>query len=130
MRIQSLGRVELSPGEYKEIKRLIERFDDATPRQIRIFYYRYLLARNLLIKRFEKMGKDQADFSGKGNSKMGDLLLWFSLVGTDRIKSMKEEILSQKKESPLHKTLEGLNTDREKDVLLEILNVMEMVIAY
>lgn len=39
---------ELSQDEYNMLSELIRMYQDATPRQIRIFYYRYLLARNIV----------------------------------------------------------------------------------
>ncbi len=46
-------------GEEVEILRdCIYTWDESTPRKVRIFYYRYLLGKNLLVKRYRELGKD------------------------------------------------------------------------
>jgi hypothetical protein len=42
------NKYDLTKEEAKALKNALVYYPDATPRQIRIFYYRYLLARNLL----------------------------------------------------------------------------------
>lgn len=42
---------DIKRDEFEVIKEVIKNWEGATPRQIRIFYYRYLLCKNILLKR-------------------------------------------------------------------------------
>ncbi|ASU35460.1 P-loop NTPase fold protein [Mucilaginibacter xinganensis] len=48
---------KLSNDEVDILRVSIAKYKGVTPRQIRVFYYRYLIAKNLLIRRYEKMGR-------------------------------------------------------------------------
>jgi hypothetical protein len=48
---------QLSEEEVDIVRLAVSRYKDATPRQIRIFYYRYLMAKNLLARRYRTLSK-------------------------------------------------------------------------
>ena len=123
-------KYELSAFENKEIEKILESYKDATPRQIRIFYYRYLLARNLVSNRLETIGEKEDWGKSEEVSVMGRLLLHFSLMNEPGvIKEVKLGII-KRDEVIVEFQISEKSYKLKRLILIEILNVLEMVIAY
>ncbi len=121
---------DLEPQEAIELNYLIEMFKDATPRQIRIFYYRYLLARNLLDRQIQKLNLTSSGKRKGEISLMGELLLHYTLSSdTDELREIKKQIAESDSENYTIK-LNGTDYTDNGKLLYSVYNVLEMVIAY
>ena len=128
--INIMNDYEISFAELKELKSLLNRYRNATPRQIRIFYYRYLLARNLLANRLDKLEIKRSSEEDNQHSLLGELLLKYSCDETpDKIKDEKLKIF-QSEDSKIDYKLFGKPYTEEKQTLYEVFSVLEMVVAY
>ncbi len=122
---------EISRDEYRELQQLIRRYQDATPRQIRIFYYRYLLARNLLDQRLKSRGIPRPEPVRERTSLLGELLLKYSGDHTPAdIRSTKRELLRTSEPICTVFLPDGEKYEGDRRQILEILSILEMVIAY
>ncbi len=105
---------ELSSREYSILRSALAELAEATPRQIRIFYYRYLLARNLL------------DRQSENPSEVEDLKQEYT------IKFVAEQLVTRCNSSGLSIPNEENNADSRIDSELcdKIKNIIELVVAY
>lgn len=118
---------KLTNEEAQILFEKIKRFESATPRQIRIFYYRFQLAKNLLHMEYTKLGEDNV-WAGEGNIDLFvELLVDFSKpyhpnVSDEfvKMKSYKKELISLGKDKKSVKAI-------DYKVLLKVFN---LVIAY
>jgi len=110
---------ELNQREYNQFRNFLKECESATPRQIRIIYYRYLLARNI----YQGILKD------KENQLLMQLLFSFQKGGIDSLRKAKSEVEAfSDKNIPI--TILGAREAHEKQTLVDLLNVLETVIAY
>lgn len=117
---------EINSREAEEINSGIAFLNNSTPRQIRIFYYRYVLARNFL-----RSLKDLGDW---GKESIQNKTLVQVIVYLTNADLMGENVLHIIKELPKDK----LVNDEVKDYLnsldesqrTEFFKVLEMVVAY
>lgn len=121
---------EYSAGEHSYMLQLVEQLHDATPRQIRIFYYRYLLARNLLTIGMRQNGSENAFEPQERNALLGKLLVHYTN------KHSNEELQKDRRElqsaiTDISKvSVKDLITGHADALVMEILETLEMVIAY
>lgn len=118
-------RYDISILEEKQLSSLMEYSEDFTPRQIRIFYYRYLLARNILAS---KLGDHRPTMLHLET--LARLLMHYSIIGDTVALKSKKTVLS--KTSSLEAEMEILNYKQifsTKDLIL-FHEVLEIVIAY
>lgn len=130
--VEKLQTFELSKTEHEELLELLGSYNNATPRQIRIFYYRYLLARNLLLRKNINLLKTEESDNIKG-SLLGNLLLHYSLeqdphgIGND-----KADLVRWDEENDKQPKIVAFDHSPQysKAQLLDVYNVLELVIAY
>lgn len=121
---------ELVPSEVQIIKEIMLKWEDATPRKMRIFYYRYLLCKMLLYKRYASQNSMNVWQSPEGVRHILDIMLTY-------INSNDSTLISIDKDN-----IEALN-DNQVDLpriaskytvntvdCINLLEVLEMVIAY
>lgn len=120
---------ELSAEEHKFLIQLIIELADATPRQIRIFYYRYMLARNLLTAALVETGSESKYGTDERNQLMAQLLMHYtSLRSNQELMDDRKALLN--KQAPGVSTVNNLIGGRDDMLVAEVMEVLEMVIAY
>ena len=118
----------LSPEEINIFRKALLRHTTMTPRQIRIIYYRYLFAKNLLIRQYQKLMKKNIWVDSNYTFYVIDLLIQISISKDNNI------LLAERSKYINLKNIE----DREylKEVSISafdykmLLNVLEIVISY
>jgi hypothetical protein len=122
------SQYDLSETEEQFLFNHMEFYKEATPRQIRIFYYRYLLGRNLLINQFRT--KNLVMNNGVLEN-LGYFLLHYStlLGGLEKLKLAKIDLIETSRVETSFE-LFGDNRVYNTQDLIEIHKVLEIVIAY
>jgi mRNA-degrading endonuclease RelE of RelBE toxin-antitoxin system len=120
---------ELSYDENEFLVNLIANLPEATPRQIRIFYYRYMLARNLLTVALSDGAHETLYSTVARNQLLGDLLFHYTSLHSNL------ELIADRKsllrKGSFEKTTVGkLIEDKDPILIGEVMDVLEMVIAY
>lgn len=122
------SQYDLSEAEEQFLLNHMEFYTNATPRQIRIFYYRYLLGRNLLINQFKIKS---IPINNTSLENFGFFLLHYTTTtgGLDKLKSAKIDLIET---SGVGTSFElfGDNRVYNTQELIEIHKVLEIVIAY
>lgn len=115
--------------EVNTIKTSLKKYLNATPRQIRILYYRYLIAKNLLSKEFLKLMRPNIWAETKYNEIFVDLLIIYS-------QQEDATLLYQHKTTILNTESTETNLFLIENIVVptpdyvELLKVFEIVIAY
>ncbi|WCT13797.1 P-loop NTPase fold protein [Mucilaginibacter jinjuensis] len=117
-------------NEEADILRVcITRYKGATPRQIRIFYYRYLIAKNLLIRHYKKLGRTSV-WQKKSHSRILATLIVSYTIHED------EDIIVKHLAESVDSVLEQQSVQLMKDTVIsrldyqQLLRVLAIVIAY
>jgi len=120
----SLGLHHITDAEEELLRGLMKHNTDLTPRQIRIFYYRYLLARNVLISRKGKA----TTITGEEQKNLASLLMKYTL------EKDKQEIAREKiritNESDINVNVLGRAVKLQGKEYMLYLEALETVIAY
>ncbi|MFZ2205503.1 MAG: P-loop NTPase fold protein [Minisyncoccia bacterium] len=121
---------KLTDGEISILRGCVNDWDEATPRKIRIFYYRYLIAKNLLLNRYQKLSWKNIWLHPKYSSVFAQLIIKYgelynpSLITEHRLRT---------NTLPLNEVVKidmfGDFTVKNQDYI-EMLKILEMVIAY
>jgi hypothetical protein len=121
------SKYDLTKDEEEHLTNLMLFCPLFTPRQIRIFYYRYLLGRNILKIRYEKEGKPITKISLE---RFANLILNFSVTkDSDALKKAKTKTANA--DGPVTSIdVFGNNEAFDKNELLEFLEVIEIVVSY
>jgi len=121
---------KLTAIEVHAMNEIISKWRGATPRKIRIFYYRYLLSKNLLLDKYLMQNGINIWRGKEGIKVFMTLILQYS-------KGHKVDFLSRKKNEIAHSEQEQIdvkvgNKTIKIDLLdyLKLLEVLELVIAY
>lgn len=122
---------ELLPEELDRLKTLLDYYTDATPRAIRIFYFRYVLAKNL--KRIELEGDLEME-NLYNNNKLKELLplliIKYSSTETpEKLINYRRHIMSQN-EDTTEVELYSKKYEINRQLLLKLLKITEMVVPY
>lgn len=119
----------LTQYEYQVLKNKLLLFETATPRQLRIFYYRYLIAKNLLINQYSKIHRENIWISSEYLPHLIELLILISKTqNVSVITQQKEEIQRNNTETYPILLLKDIYVNRTDYAIL--LNVLDMVMAY
>ena len=123
-RILEQEAIRLSEKEFDILKIALLKYDDVTPRQIRILYFRYLLARNLLVQSYENR---KAENIWQDESKL-EILIEL-LISSSKNKTELNNMLNDciKTENTIQK-IKGIEISTSD--YYEVLKVLDMVIAY
>lgn len=121
---------KLTAKEVYIMDNIIKKWKGATPRKIRIFYYRYLLSKNLLIDKYLSRNNKSIWRDEEGIKVIMVLILKYS-------KAHDSELISKKKNAIAHSEDEDANIKIEDKIItidrlhyLYLLEVLELVIAY
>lgn len=122
---------KLNSIEIKLLKQIIDSWKDATPRRMTIFYYRYLLCKNMLINKYNLINKPNV--WDKEPNIFGILTLikkYGEYFETSRIIEERENVIQQKDQEQV--VIKGLNFSAsiEKSDYLYLLEILELIIAY
>lgn len=121
---------EFSHEEYEYMLQLVEKLIHATPRQIRIFYYRYLLARNLLTIGLRQNGTENAYPPDERNALLAQLLVHYTnLHSNEELQNDRRELQSAETNFS-NMSVQKLIAGHPDSIITEILEALEMVIAY
>ncbi len=123
---------EIEDFEYEFLKSSLGYFDEVTPRSIRIYYYRYLLAKRLLTHCIPSTSSLYLNWHNleKQKTVLPELIIKYSKY------SSPEEIIKYKQELFLNKDdivelkLFDHNYLIDKILLVELINIVEMVVPY
>ena len=128
------GAVEVDFGQLSEeevdiLRLAVSLYADATPRQIRIFYYRYLMAKNLLARRYRTLSKTNVWIRTRNAKIIAKLIIKYTV-------SLERDLL----EKHLAKVIASNSTNMDIELLTytaaktadyrELLQVLSVVIAY
>ena len=120
---------KLTAEELNMLRKYLQLYRKVTPRQIRIFYFRYLIAKNLLIKQYEKMGRNNIWLNVENYSVFIELLIKLTDdENPDIVGQQKQKILNTKE---TRCKVELLNDTEINTFDYKILmGVLEIVIGY
>ena len=118
---------QLKPEELNLLRKCIISWEGATPRRLRIFYYRYLFAKNSLINRYKVNAKENIWQKSMAHTEyMADQIIEYS-------KNYDAAKVTGVKEAAIAGTL-PLNYFEKLDIpmddYIELMKVLEIVIAY
>ena len=119
----------LSDEEIDILRVSVAKYKGATPRQIRIFYYRYLIAKNLLIRRYGKLKRTNVWQTDVNSRILSTLIVLYSLHEEEGIlgKHLESALLDTRDQHTVQLLTETMVSGFDYRELLKILSV---VIAY
>ncbi|SDC25776.1 P-loop NTPase fold protein [Pedobacter soli] len=135
---------KLSEDEVAILRYATIWFEDATPRQIRIFYYRYLMAKNLLDRRYRALARNNTWKNPRHSAILARLIIHYTNQNSNVNKNREPEGKQSKQQVSLQERLKAAmksNTEKmsvdplhkvlmpTQDYLL-MLKVLDTVIAY
>ncbi len=120
---------KLTTEEIHFLRESLKAFRGATPRQIRIYYFRYLLTKSLLIKRYGKNGRENIWISQLYGPILMQLLIQYGWVYDANLIQKHFELVSKDVKSEFKVFL---IPDRfiPREDYLELLKVLEITSAY
>ncbi|MDP1726899.1 MAG: P-loop NTPase fold protein [Bacteroidota bacterium] len=120
-------KFELTKAEYDAIQEFLALYAQATPRQIKILYYRYQLARNIFSKIFPSI-----KIEPEGHIQNLILLIIEYTKGISTLHNLSEvkERINDCGENSISVTIMGSNVSMPTDYALSLFKVIEMVVAY
>ena len=115
--------------EVAVLRASLKDYDNVTPRQIRIFYFRYLISKNLLIKKYAKLSRRNIWLTHKYSKIYINLIIAYS---------QQEDplLISQHKVKVLHTETPEINIFMFPDLMVptkdygELLKVLDIILAY
>ena len=118
---------ELESFEQQYLRESLKHIQDCTPRKIRIFYYRYLLGRNLLLKKIENTNLNQEWRNLENDCK----ILPFMIIHYDNnIEGITYDRDKIPEELLLTNSYFGEEYKIDRFLYKSLVNVVEMVIPY
>lgn len=133
LKVVNIGnpQFELLPEELERLKNLLSHYAEATPRAIRIFYFRYLLAKNL--RRVELRGDLQTENLYNDNELkeiLPLLIIKYSSGETpEDLIAYRRQVIA-KKEETVEITPYSKRYEINRQLLLKLLKITEMVVPY
>ncbi|WPU94737.1 P-loop NTPase fold protein [Mucilaginibacter sabulilitoris] len=119
----------LSIDEIDILRVSVTKFTAPTPRQLRIFYYRYLIAKNLLIRRYAQLHRNNV-WQKKNNCRtLADLIVAYTLHEKENVLTEHLDI-ALKDDSDFQYVKLVRETVVAKIDYCEVLKVLSIVIAY
>ncbi|KQM72935.1 hypothetical protein ASE74_21795 [Pedobacter sp. Leaf216] len=122
-------RGKLSAEEIDILRLATKDYSNATPRQIRIFYYRYLMAKNLLARRYRSLGKTNTWISVKNSTIVARLVIVYTIHEEPEILQTHLEDMLASDQTWIDVKLISLVKVDTKDYI-ELLKILNIVIAY
>lgn len=130
-RLKNQNRFEkLSAIEVDLICKVVRKWSSATPRRVRIYYYRYLLSKNLLINKYDQLKRVNVWQNKEGINAMMHLILDYTKAhDPEQICLEKAKIIESTDEQTIMSFAGGQIAPYRVDYLC-LLEVLELVIAY
>lgn len=130
-RLKNQNRFEkLSAIEVDLICKVVRKWSSATPRRVRIYYYRYLLSKNLLINKYDQLKRVNVWQNKEGIDAMMHLILDYTKAhDPEQISLEKAKIIESTDEQAIMNFAGGQIAPYRVDYLY-LLEVLELVIAY
>jgi hypothetical protein len=125
-----LSKIHISNQEQDILRASLIKFIGATPRQIRIYFYRYLLAKNLLMKRYKTINRTNIWIKERQLRILATLLIAYTM--SDDLELLNKHLQENKDLS----TSNQVSVHLMKEIYVggfdykELLRVLNMVIAY
>jgi hypothetical protein len=120
---------KLTPEEINMLRSCLKSYDNATPRQIRIFYYRFLLSKNILIKQYELLRRKNIWLTPQYN----EIFIKLIIIYSQQEDSL---LLSKHKVAILHMQEPEVNVFLLNEIIVptsdygELLKALDIVLAY
>jgi hypothetical protein len=127
---RTVPHYKLTMEEYEIFRTTLRKHDNLTPRQIKIFYFRYLFAKNLLIRRYRYVTRPNIWLQPE------NVKTFMELLGSYLHLSESAVLVSQEKVDILHTTAQQLPVPRSANInvdaldLGELMQVLDVVVAY
>lgn len=119
---------KLTPHEIELLTKTISNWQGATPRKISIFYYRYLLCKNLLVDKYARLNLVNP-WQGNGLETLFQLIRQYhDDHNPDKILDAERKV--HKQPATLKETFKGKSFVPELEDYLYLLEVLEIGIAY
>lgn len=121
---------QLTQIEINHLNEVTNTWVNATPRRVRIFYYRYLLCKNLLINKYDNLQRNNIWQSENGiNILMFKLLDYIELHDPDLITKDKKQYLGST-EDQISIKVNTVDVNLSRTDYICLLEVLEIIIAY
>ena len=121
---------KLTETEILLLAQVVEKWESLTPRRIRIFYYRYLLCKNLLINKYSRLNAKCLWQDKKGIKIMMFLLLNYTKKHNPNLISTEKDKYLTDKEQEITIEVNNESYHLNKVDYLHLLEVLELVVAY
>lgn len=122
---------EIEEFEYNYLKFLLKHHIDATPRSIRIYYYRYLLAKKFLIHKLPLRSELNHVWNILDDKKiLPELIVFYSTVQNLDDLNVKLKQIESSEDSDIDLDLFQKYSSLNKLLVIELIKVVEIVIAY
>ncbi len=121
---------KLTANEIVTLSEITKKWTDATPRKIRIFYYRYLLCKNLLISKYSKNGRANPWQNEPGLTILMETMLYYINRQDSELISKTKKEMQDSNEAYLR--IPGIESavPFTKTNCVFLLEILELVIAY
>lgn len=120
---------KLNHEEVDILRLALSKYEDITPRQVRIFYFRYLIAKNLLIRHYDKLGRNNIWQERKRTAILVRMITQYSLSDNyEMLEKHNSEI--QKSTDNYHQIPFYQEVYVDMEDYKELLKVLTVVIAY
>lgn len=123
---------EITKSEYDLLKSTLESLTEATPRTIRIYYYRYLFAKKIMKYKFKTRSVLNKKWDDLNRKKwiLPLLIIYYSIANDSKEMDVELESLEKQNDNKIKKVLLGRSIDIDKNLYKELLRIVEMVVPY
>ncbi len=121
---------KLTVDESKLLKQIMSRWQGATPRKMRIFYYRYLLCKLLLFNIYSDSGRTNIWQTSEGTEYLLNLMLAYIKLNNPDIICKDKRDIERNNHGPIDLKRITVGHTIEKEDCLNLYEVLEFVIAY
>ncbi|MES2514719.1 MAG: P-loop NTPase fold protein [Bacteroidota bacterium] len=121
---------KLSPIEVDLIRQLVNQWESATPRRIRIYYYRYLLSKNILINKYTTLKRVNPWQNDKGINAMMSLILTYTKTHNPELISNEKVRVLLLNDDKVPVTTNSITIYPYRKDYIFLLEALELIIAY
>lgn len=121
---------KLTAIEIYTMNETVLKWRGATPRKIRIFYYRYLLSKNLLLDKYVMQNRINIWRDKEGIKVLMSLILQYSKGHKVDFISRKKNEIAHSEQQQIDVIIEDKSINVDPQDYLKLLEVLELVVAY
>jgi hypothetical protein len=124
---------EISKDEYTMLRQVLARFNEGTPRSIKIFYYRFLLAKRVLNYKLNRGSKLHGEWSELKSNKimLPYLILSYTLnTGNKTFEDEYKSLEGKPTEESMNIEVFSLTFSLSRGLYFQLLKIVEMVVPY